>query len=129
MFLVGAISRSFAGFTQWHTLAGTLLRGVFAWESNINIVMSRCFAFHTLITQVRIWKSFCVEDSNSYMLFTHSLINWNLENLYKTCCVNFFFCLSWHFKQENSLFWKASFFCRTRTDYGCKTLCTRLHNW
>ena len=26
MLLVGAFSRSFAGFTQWHTLAGTLIK-------------------------------------------------------------------------------------------------------
>ena len=124
MFLVGAISRTFAGFTQWRTLAGTLLRGVFAQESNINIVMSRCFAFHTLITQVRIWKSFRVEDSNNYTSFTHSLINWNLENLYKTWCIKFFFCLSWHFKRENSLFWKASFFAEQELITGAR-LCAQ----
>ena len=49
-----------------------------------------------------------------YTLSTHSLINWNLENLYKTWCVNFFFCLSWHFKRENSLFWKASLFLQNK---------------
>ena len=36
----------------------------------------------------------------------------------KVC--QFFFRLSWHFKRENSVFWKASF-CKTRTDYACKT--------
>ena len=42
-------------------------------------------------------------------------------------CVNFF-RLSWHFKREKSVFWKASF-CKTRTDYARKTSCTRLWDW
>ena len=36
-----------------------------------------------------------------------------------------FFRLSWHFKREKSVFKKASF-CKTRTDYPCKTSWTRL---
>ena len=40
----------------------------------------------------------------------------------------FCFRLSWHFKREKSVFWKASF-CKTRTDYACKTSCTRLCDW
>ena len=42
--------------------------------------------------------------------------------------VNFFFRLSWHFKREKSVFWKASF-CKTRTDYASKTSWTRLCDW
>ena len=58
---------------------------------------------------------------DKFTLFTHSFVG-----LRK--CVNFFFRLSWHFKQENSVFWKASF-CKTRTDYACKTSWTRLCDW
>ena len=36
--LVGAISRSFAGFTQWRTLAGTLLTGIY----NISCLKKMC---------------------------------------------------------------------------------------
>ena len=109
-------------------------------------------------------------------LFIHSLIDWNLENLYKHV-VSIFFLLSWHFKREKSVFKKAKFqntrpllcisfhnksalycviprslkrsdkcrwcgqvfwnivpfgkhlFCKTKTDYDCKTLCTRLRDW
>ena len=84
----------------------------------------RCFAFRALITQARIWKSFSDENSTSLLIFPHSFISWNLENLFKQA-VSTFFRLSWHFKREKSVFWKASF-CKTRTDYMCKTLCTRL---
>ena len=62
-------------------------------------------------------------------LFNDSFVGWNLENRYKHG-VSIIFHLSWHFKREKSVFWKASF-CKTRTDYECKTLCkcTRLCNW
>ena len=81
----------------------------------------RCFAFRALITQAWIWKSFRDQNSTSllYSLFTHSFGGWNLENLFKQA-VSTFFCLSWHFKREKSVFWKESF-CKTRTDYACKT--------
>ena len=44
---------------------------------------------------------------------------------FQTCCVNFF-CSSWHFKREKT---KKHLFCKTETDYMCKTLCTRLSDW
>ena len=56
-------------------------------------------------------------------LFTHSFVGWNLEHLYKQAVSFFFFRLNWHLKREKSVFWKASF-CKTRTDYACKTSCT-----
>ena len=39
---------------------------------------------------------------DKFNLFTHSLIGWNLENLYKHAVPIFSFDrLSWHFKREN----------------------------
>ena len=77
-------------------------------------VASRCFAFRALITQARIWKKFSSSKLDKFTLFTYSFVGWNLENRYKES-VSIFFRLSWHFKREKSVFWKASF-CKTRTD-------------
>ena len=70
-------------------------------------------------------KKFSSSKLNKFTLFTHSFVGWNLENRYKESVSIFFFCLSWHFKREKSVFWKASL-CKTRTDYACKTSGTRL---
>ena len=72
-------------------------------------------------------KTFSSSKLDKFTLFTHSFVGWNLENPYKEG-VSIFFRLSWHFKRENSVFWKVSS-CKTRTDYACKTLSTRLYNW
>ena len=56
---------------------------------------------------------------HNFTLVTHSFVGWNLENRYKEG-VSIFLRLSWHFKWQKSAFWKASF-CKTRTDYACKT--------
>ena len=88
------------------------LRGVFAWEHGNMIVTSRCFAFRMLIRQPRIWKSFWVENSTSYFIYPF-LCQLKLGKSLQKSCVIFFFCLSWHFKWENSVFWKASF-CKTK---------------
>ena len=87
----------------------------------------RCFAFRALITQARIWKSFRVQNSTSllYLPIPLSAETWKIFTN-KLC--QFCFRLSWHFKREKSVFWKASF-CKTRTDYACKTSCTRLCDW
>ena len=61
---------------------------------------------------------------DKFTLFTHSFVGWNMENRYKEG-ESIFLRLSWHFKREKSVFWKASF-CKTRTDYACKTSWTRL---
>ena len=66
------------------------------------------FAFRALITQARIWKRFWVEKLDKFTLFTHFLVGWNLKNL-KKHAVSILFCLSWYFKREKSVFWKASF--------------------
>ena len=108
-------------------------RGVFAWGYVNMVVTSKiCFAFHALIAKAQIWKkkSFWVEKfSDNFTLFTHSLVGWKLDSLYKHAVLSIFVYLSCHYKQEKSIFWKASFFCKTRTDKTCKTLCTRLHDW
>ena len=72
-------------------------------------------------------KKFLSSKLDKVTLFTHSFVGWNLENLYKQA-VSTFFRLSWHFKREKSVFCKASF-CKTRTDYACKTSWTRLCDW
>ena len=69
-------------------------------------------------------KKFSSSKLDKFTLFTHSFVGWNLENRYKEG-VSIFFRLSWHFKREKSVFWKASF-CKTRTDYACKTSCKTL---
>ena len=83
------------------------------------VVPWRCFAFRALITQPRIWKSFQVQNSTSllYLLIPSSAETWKIAT--KKVCP-FLFLLSWHFKREKSVFWKASF-CKTRTDYARKT--------
>ena len=72
-------------------------------------------------------KTFSSKKLDKLTLFTHSFVGWNLENRYKEC-VSIFIRLSWHFKGERSVFWKASF-CKTRTDYACKTSWTRFCDW
>ena len=72
-------------------------------------------------------KKFLSSKLDKFTLFTHSFVGWNLENRYKEG-VSIFFRLSWHFKREKSVFWKASF-CKTRTDYACKTSWTRFCDW
>ena len=63
-------------------------------------------------------KKFSSSKLDKFTLFTHSFVGWNLENRYKEG-VSIFLRLSWHFKREKSVFWRASF-CKTRTDYTCK---------
>ena len=72
-------------------------------------------------------KKFSSSKLDKFTLFTHSFVGWNLENHYKQG-VSIFLCLREHFRQEKSVFLKASF-CRTSTDYACKTSCTRLCDW
>ena len=83
-----------------------------------------CFS-HTNHTSTNLKKFSSSNLDNT--LFNDSFIGWNLENRYKHG-VSIIFHLSWHFKREKSVFWKASF-CKTRTDYACKTSWTRLHDW
>ena len=68
----------------------------------------RCFAFRALITQARIWKRFSDQNSTSslYLPIPSSAETWKIFTN-KLC--QLFFRLSWHFKREKSVFWKASF--------------------
>ena len=56
-------------------------------------------------------KKFSSSKLDKFTLFTHSFVGWNLENRYKEGVPIFL-----------RLVWKASF-CKTRTDYACKTSC------
>ena len=53
------------------------------------------------------FKKFLSWKLDKFNLFIHSLVGWNLENLYKHA-VPIFVRLSWHFKREKPFFWKAS---------------------
>ena len=64
-------------------------RGVFAWEYVNMIVASRCFAFHALITQARIWKSFRVENLTNLLNYPF-LCRLKLGKLLQRRCVHFF---------------------------------------
>ena len=72
-------------------------------------------------------KKFSSSKLDKFTLFTHSFVGWNMENRYKEG-ESIFLRLSWHFKREKSVFCKA-FFCKTRTDYVCKTSWTRFCAW
>ena len=85
-------------------------RSVFAWEY-VNMVVASCFAFRALITQARIWKSFQVKTRQVYFIYPF-FRRLRLGKSLQRKCVNFY-RLSWHFKREKSVFWKASF-CKTR---------------
>ena len=80
------------------------------------VVTSRCFAFHPLITQARIWKRFWVEKLDKFTLLT--LVRWNLKNL-KKHAVSIFFAWSNILMEKNQCFGK-NLFCKTKTDYTCK---------
>ena len=74
-----------------------------------HVVKPRCFFFsHANHTSTNL-KKLLSWKLDKFTLFTHSLLGWNLENLYKPAA-SIFFRLSWHFKREKSVFWKASFF-------------------
>ena len=72
-------------------------------------------------------KKFSSSKLDKFTLFTHSFVGWNMENRYKEG-ESIFLRLSWHFKREKSVFCKTSF-CKTRTDYACKTSWTRFCDW
>ena len=70
-------------------------------------------------------KKFSSSKLDKFTLFTHSFVR-SGKSLRRRW-VNFL-RLSWHFKLEKSVFCKASF-CKTRTDYACKTSWTRFCDW
>ena len=74
----------------------------------------------------KFWSTFQTISISSYRPLT-SLTSYTRKLIYKitkTVRESIFLRLSWHFKQEKSVFCKASF-CKTRTDYACKTSWTR----
>ena len=76
----------------------------------------------------KIWKRFLsskLDKFTFYITIPSSAETWNIFTN-KLC--QFYFRLSWHFKGEKSVFWKASVF-KTRTEYARKPSCTRLCDW
>ena len=65
-------------------------------------VTSRCFAFHVLITQARIWSKI----RQVYFIYPF-LCRVKLGKSLQTCCVNFFFAKADILSE--SVFWNASF--------------------
>ena len=83
------------------------------------VVTSRCFPFRVLVTQARISQRFWVQNSTSllYLPIPSSAETWKI---FTNQLCQFCFRLSWNFKREKSVLWKASF-SKTRTDYAYKT--------
>ena len=86
------------------------------------VVKSRCFAFHALITQARVWKGFWVENSTSLPIYPFPRgLKLGKSLIYKRA-VSTFFHLRWHFKRQKSgVFWKASFLPNNNWFNPCKT--------
>ena len=68
----------------------------------------KLFCFSCAIHASTNLKEFSSSKLDKFTLLTHSSDSWNFENCYKEG-VSIFFCLSWHFKWEKSVFWIASF--------------------
>ena len=86
-------------------------RGVFAWEyANMVVTSSRCFPFRVLITQAQIWTVFELKTRQVYFIYPWFPRWLKLGKASQTSCVKqSIFHLSWHFKEEKSVFWKAFF--------------------
>jgi len=80
---------------------------------DVKVVKMFCCARanHASIEQARIWKRFLSWEVYYIYPLPRRL---KLGKSSQTHCVNLF-RLSWHFKREKSVFWKAFFFCKTRT--------------
>ena len=89
-------------------------RDVFAWEY-VNMCGVKMFCSSRANHTSTNFKMFLSWKLDKFTLFTHSLVGWNLENLYKHA-VPIFFRLSWHFKREKPFFGKH-LYCKPRTDY------------
>ena len=81
----------------------------------VNMCGAKMFCFSRANHTSTNFKIFFSWKLDKFTLFTHSLVGWNLENLYKHA-VPIFFRLSWHFKPEKPFFGKH-LYCKTRTDY------------
>ena len=72
------------------------------------VVASRRFALSSLISQARIWKSLLSRKLDKFplsFLISSSAETWKI---FTNMLWQVFLRLSWHFKRENPLFWKAS---------------------
>ena len=71
-------------------------------------------------------QGFELKNSTSllYLPISSSVETWKI---FTTCCVNFF-RLSWHFKREKPVFWKASFL-QNKDWLRVQASCTRLRDW
>ena len=68
-------------------------------------------------------KNFFSLKLNKFTLFTHSLVGWILENLYKQAVSIFFFVWA-NILSEKNLYFGKHLFCKTRTEFNtCSRLC------
>ena len=73
-------------------------------------------------------KKFLSWKLDTFTLFTHSLVGWNLENLWKRA-VSICFRLSWqYFKREKPVFLEESLF-QNKNWLRVQASCKRLCNW
>ena len=87
-------------------------------------------------------KMFCFPCANHASTNLKKILSWKTRQVYfiypfprrlklekslETCCVNFF-RLSWHFKREKPVFWKASFL-QNKDWLRVQASCTRLRDW
>ena len=68
----------------------------------------KVFCFSRANHASRDLKNFLSWKFDTFTLFTHFLVGWNLENLQKHA-VSIFFRLSWHFKWEKPVFLESIF--------------------
>ena len=108
-------------------------RGVFAWGYvNMVVTSKRCFAFQALISKAQIWKKKFLSWKIDKFTLLYPFPSWlKLGQSLQTCCtvIFFFFLLELTFQARKIHILERIFFCKTRTDNTCKTLCTRLHDW
>ena len=66
------------------------------------------------------------DENSTSLLYSHIPSSAGTWRIFTNMLCQCFFRFSWHFKREKSVFWKASFFCNTRTDDAGKNTCKRL---
>ena len=118
-------------FVTLQDVGMSFIKYLMLWLAERSVCMRVCkhgcgvemFCFSRANHAITNLKKLSSSKLDKFTLFTHSFVGWNLENRYKEG-VSIFLRLSWHFKREKSVFCKASF-CKTRTDYACKTSWTR----
>ena len=71
----------------------------------------------------KVVTSTCFAVRDKFTSFTHFLNCRDLENIYKHAGLKFF-SVSWHSKQEKSIWFEILFFNKNRLDYGVPYLAT-----